>query len=123
MSITYANITIAKSHTARKKRKARCLVDTGVTLTVLPGKLLRALGIRPHDEEEFGLADGSVITRKVGRAFIEYSGRGEYTLVVFGEEGDSNLLGALTLENLRLWLDPFRRELHPLKMYLKKVVV
>jgi hypothetical protein len=36
--------------------------------------------------------------------------------VIFGEEGDSTLLGAFTLEALGLSLDPLRRELKPLPM-------
>ena len=38
--------------------------------------------------------------------------------VIFGEPGDSVLLGATTLESLGLALDPQRRELHPLPMVL-----
>jgi hypothetical protein len=38
--------------------------------------------------------------------------------VIFGEESDSTLLGAFTLEALGLALDPFRRVLVPLPMTL-----
>jgi hypothetical protein len=38
--------------------------------------------------------------------------------VIFGEAGDSTLLGALTLEALGYALDPFRRELRLLPMGL-----
>ena len=38
--------------------------------------------------------------------------------MIFGEEGDSNLLGAFTLEALGLALDPLRRELRELPMML-----
>lgn len=38
--------------------------------------------------------------------------------VIFGEEDDSILLGALTLESLGLALDPLKRELRPLPMVL-----
>jgi len=38
--------------------------------------------------------------------------------VIFGEEGDSTLLGAFTLEALGLSLDPLRRELKPLPIVL-----
>ena len=38
--------------------------------------------------------------------------------MIFGEEGDSTLLGALTLESLGLALDPLKRELTPLPMIL-----
>jgi hypothetical protein len=38
--------------------------------------------------------------------------------VIFGEPGDSNVLGVFTLEALGLSLDPLRRELKPLPMIL-----
>ena len=38
--------------------------------------------------------------------------------VIFGEEGDSRLLGVFTLEALGLALDPFKRELRPLPMII-----
>ena len=38
--------------------------------------------------------------------------------MIFGEEGDSTLLGAFTLEALGLALDPLKRELRPLPMIL-----
>ena len=38
--------------------------------------------------------------------------------VIFGEDGDSNLMGATTLQALGLVLDPLRRELRPLPMVL-----
>jgi hypothetical protein len=41
---------------------------------------------------------------------------------LFGEEGDSMLLGAFTLEALGLSLDPLRRDLKPLPMILASVV-
>ena len=36
--------------------------------------------------------------------------------VVFGEEGDSTLLGAITLEAMGLTLNPIKRELSPIPM-------
>jgi hypothetical protein len=41
--------------------------------------------------------------------------------VIFGEEGDSLLLGAMTLEALGLALDPLKRELRPLPMILASI--
>jgi hypothetical protein len=38
--------------------------------------------------------------------------------VIFGEEGDATLLGALSLEALGLSLDPIRRELEPMDLVL-----
>lgn len=38
--------------------------------------------------------------------------------VIFGEPGDAWLLGALSLESLGLLLDPFKRELRPMRLVL-----
>ena len=37
---------------------------------------------------------------------------------MYGEEGDEPLLGATTLESLGLVLNPFKRELYPMRMVL-----
>ena len=38
--------------------------------------------------------------------------------MIFGEEGDSVLLGAFTLQSLGFFIDPLRRKLKPLPMIL-----
>jgi hypothetical protein len=45
-------------------------------------------------------------------------GRQGASPVIFGEPGDSALLGAVTLEALGVLLDPLKRELRPLPMML-----
>jgi hypothetical protein len=69
-------------------------------------------------EQDFRLADGTKIKRKKGIALFKYGDRAGGADVIFGEEGDSVLLGAFTLEALGLSLDPLRRELKPLPMIL-----
>jgi len=69
---------------------------------------------------DFSLADGSTVTRKVGDVYFEYQGDGGAAPVIFGEEGDEPLLGATTLESLGLVLNPFQRELHPMRMLLMR---
>ncbi|HXM46784.1 MAG TPA: hypothetical protein VN956_02870, partial [Pyrinomonadaceae bacterium] len=80
--------------------------------------ILERLGISPITEQQFRLADGSKIVRKKGIALFRYGERVGGADVIFGEEGDSTLLGAFTLEALGLALDPLRRELKPLPMVL-----
>jgi len=41
---------------------------------VVPGKQLKSLGIEPKTLD-VALADGSIVTRKVGDAYLEYRGR------------------------------------------------
>ena len=66
----------------------------------------------PEGKEEFSLADGRHISRKVGNALYEYEGIQRAAPILFGEKGDSALLGVFTLEALGLTLDPFKRKLY-----------
>lgn len=98
--------------------KVELLIDSGVLYSVVPEPVLTQLGIRPLTAEEFRLVDGSKITRKKGIALFKYQDRIGGADVIFGEGGDGQLLGALTLESLGYALDPLRRELKPLPMVL-----
>lgn len=94
------------------------LVDTGATYTTVPATVLRRLGVTPHRQETFLLADGRRVARPLGRAWVRINGRDEATVVVFGDEG-AVLLGAYTLEGLGLAADPVNRRLVPLpELYL-----
>lgn len=98
----------------------KLLVDSGATYTVLKREVWEALGLKPLQEAEFVLADGTAIRRWVSEALIELRGYGErHTPVVLGESEDENLLGVVTLEIFGLVLDPFRRELRPARMLMK----
>lgn len=66
----------------------------------------------------FTLANGEQIIRPKGIALFRYGDRVGWADVIFGQEGDSLLLGAFTLEALGLSIDPLRRELRPLPMML-----
>jgi clan AA aspartic protease len=94
------------------------LVDSGAIYSVVPSPVLQKLGIRPLGEQVFRLADGTKILRKKGGAFFKFGDKFGVADVILGEEGDSTLLGALTLEALGLALDPIRRELRELPMIL-----
>jgi clan AA aspartic protease len=103
-----------------KSVKVRFLVDSGATYTVLTESVWRELELKPLSEMEFILADGTVIRRKISEAVLELPGYGErHTPVVLGEKEDENLLGVVTLEIFGLILDPFKRELRPIRALMK----
>ncbi len=118
MGLTTLRIEIANPAKPAKWESVELLVDSGAIYSVIPASTLRRLGIRSDGKEEFVLADGSRITRRKGLAKFRYNERFGGSDVIFGEPGDSTLLGALTLEALGLSLDPLRRELKPLPMIL-----
>lgn len=93
---------------AREFEPVDALVDTGSTYTVLPRSLLAELGVEPHRRAQFRLADGSLVDLELGRVWMRFEGREEYTLAVFGEHA---LLGAVTLEEFLLAPDPIERRL------------
>ena len=93
--------------------QVQALVDTGATYTTAPASLLQGLGVEAHDRVTFIMADGRRIEREVGRTWVRVDGKAEVTLVVFGDEGVEALLGAYTLEGLRLGIDPANDRLVP----------
>ncbi len=96
------------------------LVDTGATYTTLPASTLRQLGVTPHDRGTFELADGRQLERDLGQTWVRFNGRTAIVPVVFADDGTPPLLGAVTLEVLRLAVDPIRRRLVPVPALLMR---
>ncbi len=94
------------------------LVDTGASYSALPGSLLRCLGVTPHARHPFLLADGRTVERELGRTWVRIDGQVEMTIVVFVDEGARPLVGAVTLKEMRLGVDPLGRKLIPVPGYL-----
>ncbi len=118
MGLTVLAIEVGNPAAPEITENVEFLIDSGTIYSVVPTPILERLGIRPLMQQEFRLADGSKIVRKKGVAVFKQGERAGGADVIFGEEGDSNLLGAFTLEALGLSLDPLRRELKPLPMIL-----
>lgn len=93
------------------------LVDSGAAYSLLPPPIWRSLGLQAMREDRFVLADGTVVTRDVSFCFLALPQGEGYSPVVLGEPGDDQaLLGAVTLENLGLVLNPFSRTLQPMRL-------
>ncbi|MEK9149775.1 MAG: aspartyl protease family protein [Candidatus Desantisbacteria bacterium] len=118
MGLTVLKIGVGNPANPDVTEPIEFLIDSGAIYSVVPTPILEKLGIKPLAEEEFRLADGSTIRRKKGVAIFKYKDRIGGADVIFGEEEDSNLLGAFTLEALGLSLNPLKRELNPLPMIL-----
>ncbi len=118
MGLTVLEIAVGNPADPEITRDVEFLVDSGAIYSVVPSAILQELHIKPLAEQSFRLADGSKIMRKKGVAIFKYGDQIGGADVIFGEEGDSTLLGAFTLEALGLALDPLKRELLPLPMIL-----
>lgn len=87
------------------------LVDTGAELSWFPAAVLESLGIDRRKTWRFRQADGSVLERWTGLAFVHVGGSDASDDVVFGEPADLVLLGSRTLEGLNLRVDPVSKRL------------
>ena len=118
MGLTFLELEIGNPANPAVTERLDFLIDSGAIYSVVPTPVLERLGIQPLAMQEFRLADGTKVQRKKGMAVFKYGDRIGGADVIFGEEGDSILLGAFTLEALGLSLDPLRRELKQLPMLL-----
>jgi len=87
------------------------LVDTGAELSWVPAELLESLGIERYTTWRFRQADGTILERRTGAAFIHVAGKRTSDDVVFGEPGDLVLLGSRTLEGLNFRIEPVTKRL------------
>ncbi|MEW6557146.1 MAG: aspartyl protease family protein [Elusimicrobiota bacterium] len=118
MGLTVLKVEVGNPAKPEITEKVEFLIDSGAIYSVVPSGILNKLGIKPLSEEEFRLANGEKITRKKGIALFKYLDKIGGADVIFGEEDDSILLGAFTLESLGLILDPLKRQLKTLPMIL-----
>ena len=88
------------------RRLVNVLVDTGAELTWVPAHILESLGIERYSRWHFRQADGTILERWTGAAFVHVAGKRATDEVVFGEPGDLVLLGARSLEGLNLRVEP-----------------
>ena len=94
------------------------LVDTGASHTALPGSVLRQLGIEPYEKGTFRMADGRLVQLDIGQTWVKVNGKRVITQVVFSDERTEPLLGAVTLEQLGLGIDPVTKTLIPVPRLL-----
>ena len=118
MGITNAALKVKNPLDPSRAYEGVFLVDTGAQYSVLPKQVWEQLNLKPQRVQKFSLADGTIIERPIGSAFVEFQGIESATPVVLGEEGDSAILGVVTLETLGLIMNPFTRELLPAHLML-----
>ena len=87
------------------------LVGSGAELSWVPAQVLEALGIERYAKWHFRQADGTILERWTGAAFVHVAGKRTSDDVVFGEAGDLVLLGSRTLEGLNFRIEPVNKRL------------
>ena len=90
------------------------IVDTAATDSVMPSSLLQRLGVEPVQRVRFRTASGERVEYDVGSAYFAAEGFRCIANVVFAPEEDP-LMGATTLEQLYLVVDPRNKRLAPVE--------
>ena len=116
MGLTFVEATVACPKGAN--RSVKLLVDSGTSYSLLPEEVWKELGLEEQEKLEFILADGTTIERGASECKIRLNGKERHTPVILGQPDDEPLLGVITLENLGLVLDPFKRTLQAMKLRL-----
>ena len=116
MGLTFVEATVTGEKEVQ--RHVRFLVDSGASYSLLPEEVWKDLNLKPKRKVTFTLADGANIERYVSECLISLEGSEGHTPVILGESDDEPLLGVVTLENLGLMLDPFKRKLRAMHMRL-----
>ena len=99
------------SRPGERRTVRSALVDTGAELSWVPAPVLESIGIERYKQWRFRQADGTILERWAGAAFLHVAGNRTTDDVIFGEPGDLVLLGSRTLEGLNFRVEPVTRQL------------
>ena len=99
-------------------RTMEALVDTGAAYSIVPRAVLESLGCGPVRTQRVVLADGRTEEWSVTQIDVECEGRRTTTPILMGSATAQVLLGATTLEELGLGIDPLNRRLVPIDLHL-----
>jgi predicted aspartyl protease len=89
------------------------MIDTGAHFTVVPGAVLRRLGVQPVDRITVQFANGHVAEWDLGAVSATVEGRTRPILVLIGDDDGTVLIGAHALEALLFDIDVVERKLVP----------
>lgn len=121
MGVFYQTAILANSEVPTRRVELKLLVDTGATWTWIPEPVLRGIGVTPTFMRRVKLADGRVVQRNAAIALITVGQETLPTVCLFGDDGSEPLLGAVTLEEFGLGVDPVGRTLIPVVGHLAAI--
>lgn len=101
-----------------RSRSLSLLVDTGATYTTLPLDIVEALRCEPIGARRVRLGDGREEAWPVTSVMLRLADQEAPTLCLIGPCGGPSLLGAVTLEEFALGVDPIAQRLIPVTSYL-----
>jgi clan AA aspartic protease len=106
MGVTHVTVTIRNPADPDRCWEGLFLVDTGAVDCLVPGKVLREIGIEPRGSREYELGDGTKVMLDVGGAHVEFMGDYTFATVIFGTDEAEPILGVTALESVGIEVDP-----------------
>ena len=88
-------------------------MDTGSTYTAVPREMLQRLGVPVERSLPSETADGRILPVDVGETTIKLEGLEFHTPAIFAEEGETSLLGMVSLQEAALTIDSLAGRLIP----------
>jgi len=107
------DVTVSNLTDRQRSLTLPLLVDTGATYTALPREVADTLGLEPIETRRVRLGDGRVESWPMAAILVRIDGREAPSLAWIGPPGSPALLGAVTLEEFALAVDPSARRLIP----------
>jgi clan AA aspartic protease len=107
------DVTVSNLADRQRSLTLPLLVDTGATYTTLPREVADALGLEPIEVRRVRLADGREESWPMAAILVRIDGREAPSLTWIGPSGGPALLGAVTLEEFALAVDPSAERLIP----------
>ena len=111
-----AKLRVWKEDRPEGAQELELLVDTGASFSWISKARLERLGVRPAYQMPFRTIDGRVLERDMAVIYIGTDGRSVPDLVVMAEEGESEVIGAHSIEGLGMAADPVQKKLVPTVM-------
>ena len=109
-------VRLANPGGAASAIELKLLVDTGAMFTCLPRPQLEALGLTSRWGVPIVLADGRREEWAATEILMTIDGRTLHTTCLFGPPDSLSLLGAVSLEQFALSVDPLTRTLRPTRV-------
>jgi len=110
--------TFENPHDHARTRVVSVLVDTGATWTTLPRDVVDDLGCAAIGTRRVRLANGREEAWPLTIVLVTLEAQELPTICLIGPPGGPALLGAVTLEEFALSVDPVGRRLVPVAGYL-----
>ena len=111
MGATHVTVRITNPANPDRFWEGLFLVDTRATNSLVPGRHLEAIGLKPEGSRMYELADGSFKAMDAAVARIEFMGEFVGGTIIFGEADAEPLLGVTALESVGIEVDPMNQRL------------